>query len=253
AEGRSEPGVAGTSYPSTVEPEPAASSPVGRFSTERRLADAIWRRTVAFEQLGLLVALVVLLGAVGAFHPNFLSRISLANLAQGASLYGIMALGMVFLLAMREIDLSVGSLYGLTAMVAALLITKQGWNPWVAALGALALATLLGLANGIVANVLRIPTIIVTLGTLSIYAGITLVLANNQYVAEIPSSSFFRIVGGTFAGMPAPAWIFLGAALLLWVVFARSRFGFVIRAVGSNPVAAVMSGIRVDRVRLIAM
>jgi ribose transport system permease protein len=213
----------------------------------------LWRRTLAFEQLGLLIALLVLLGAVDAFRPTFLSRVSLANLAQGASLYGIMALGMVFLLAMREIDLSVGSLYGLTAMVAALLITKQGWDPWLAALAALALATLLGLVNGLIANLLRIPTIIVTLGTLSIYAGITLVLANNQYVAEIPPSSFFRIVGGEFLGMPAPAWIFLFAAIVLQVIFSRSRFGFVIRAVGSNPVAAVLSGIRVDRVRLIAM
>src|SRR5205814_4422290 len=122
-----------------------------------------------------------------------------------------------------------------------------------AAIAALTLATALGFANGMLANVLGLPTIIVTLGTLSIYAGITLVIANNQYVAEIPSSSYFRIAGGEFAGMPDPAWIFVGATIVLWAVFAKSRFGFVIRAVGSNPVAAVLSGIRVDRVRLIAM
>jgi len=204
----------------------------------------------ASNQLGVLVALVALVAVIAAFHPSFLSRPSLVNIAQGAALYGIMALGMVFLLSMREIDLSVGSNYAVSVMASALLITSVGWDPWLAAGAGLALSLALGALNGLLANALAIPTIIVTLGTLSMYRGLTLVISNNTYVPSMPPSSFFAVFGGTLLGVPASVWAFGLLAVLLSLLYRATRFGFVVRAIGSNEQAARLSGIPIERVRL---
>ena len=110
------------------------------------------------------------------------------------------------MLSMREIDLSVGVVYGLTAIAAARLM-ETGTSPWLAAAGGLTVGLLCGLVNGLLSNVLRIPTIIVTLGTLSMFASLALIVARDQVIVDLPlDSSFFRILGSDYLGVPASIW-----------------------------------------------
>lgn len=207
----------------------------------------------AINELGVFLALVVLVAVIAIPHPNFLSFNSIINVVQGASIYGMLALGMVFLLAMREIDLSVGANYGLSITVAALLTTSVGMDPWIAAGCALVVSILLGALNGVLSNALFIPAIIVTLGTLSVYRGATLVLSGGRYVPQVPDSSFFEIVGGRPLGVPASIWALLILTIILTIVFRQTRYGFVVRAIGSNEQAARLSGIPIRRIRLITL
>ena len=157
------------------------------------------------EELGVFVALAVMVGVVGAFHPQFLAIDSVTNLLQQASYYGIIALGMVFMLSLREVDLSVGSNMGFSAILCALLVA-HGINPWLGSLIALAAGAALGVFNAVVANTFRLPLIIVTLGTLSMYQGLELVVANGNIVSGgNVRSSFFRVLGGSVDQIPASA------------------------------------------------
>ncbi|MGB3909776.1 MAG: ABC transporter permease [Pseudolysinimonas sp.] len=207
----------------------------------------------ALNELGVLLALIGLIAVIAISHPNFLSFASLINVAQGASIYGMIALGMVFLLAMREIDLSVGANYGLSIMAAAMLITSWGWDPWIAAGASVILSMALGAFNGVLANALAVPAIIVTLGTLSAYRGATLVLSGGRYTPSMPESSFFDLIGSRWLGVPASIWVLGMLTVLLTFVFRFTRFGFVVRAIGSNEQAARLSGIPIRRVRLITL
>jgi ribose transport system permease protein len=195
-----------------------------------------------------------MVGAVSAFHPEFLNRYSLINIGTEAAYFGTMALGMVFLLSMREIDLSVGSIFGLTIIVVANL-AQNGVNPWLAALIGVGVGPVLGAVNGLIANALRIQTIIVTLGTLSIYRSFALILAKDQVlVRNLPlHDSYFQQLGGSIFGIPVSMYMFAIVAGVLHVVYRYTRFGFNVRAIGSNPEAARLAGISIPGTRLAAL
>jgi ribose transport system permease protein len=209
-----------------------------------------FRRVIEIEELGVLTAMAVLVIVIASFHSSFFTAYSLSIVASSASFYGIMALGMVFLLAMREIDLSVGGIYGVSIIVGALCI-EHGMNPWLAALIALAVATSMGLTNGILSNILGIRTIIITLGTLSAYRGLALILSDSKSISLTRTdSSFYTILGGHVWGLDASVWAMFGLTIVLTIVFKSTRFGYTVRAIGSNEQAARLGGIRIGRIRL---
>jgi ribose transport system permease protein len=127
-------------------------------------------------------------------------------------------------------------------------------NPYLAALLAIGVAALMGLANGVLANLFRIPVIIVTLGTLSMYRGLVTVISDGKPVENIPiGSSFFTKLGGDLLGFPVAGWVVLVLGVVLSVAFNRTRFGTMVRAIGSNHLAARFSGIPAGRIRLYAL
>jgi ribose transport system permease protein len=211
------------------------------------------RRVVAFQEIGVLLSLIALVLIIGAFNPGFLSRVSFTTVTNQAALYGIMALGMVFLLSMREIDISVGSMYAVTVLGAGQLM-KAGLDPWLGGLAAVAIGALLGAFNGVVTNLLGIPTIIVTLGTLSMFRGLGLIISDGATVAGLPDQHpFFTRLGANLLGVPAVVWAMLLLTVVLSVIYRRTRFGIVVRAIGANEEAARLGGISVERIRLYAL
>jgi ribose transport system permease protein len=127
-------------------------------------------------------------------RPLFLNPINLLTILGHTTFLGMLAVGMVFLLAIREIDLSVGWMFNFSATVAALLMVG-GLNPWIAAIAGFAFGALLGLFNGLLSVILRLPAIIVTLGTYSMFQGLSLVV--NRGRAVVPSdtsSNFFTVI-----------------------------------------------------------
>ena len=230
----------------------SADTPVpdGPIATQKR---GLWRRVAGINEIGVLLALALMVIFIGAFHPDFFSTTSFVNISRQAAFFGIMALGMVFLLAMGEIDLSVGAIYGVSIIGAAMLI-RDGWDPWLGATMGILIGVALGAVNGILANGLKISTIVVTLGTLSMFRGLALVLSNGQPIVGLPSNApFFRIFGGELLGIPAIVWGFAVLTVVLTALFRFTRFGFLVRSIGSNEQAARLSGIRIPRQRLFAL
>ena len=211
------------------------------------------RRSWNVDELGTLIALVIMVLIVGVFNPEFFRIDTLVNVLRQSTFFGIISLGMVFLLSMREIDLSVGSLYGVTITIGAKLM-HDGMNPWLAAAIGVGLGAALGAFNGLVTNALRISTIIVTLGTLSMFRGITLLVSDQRPIGDLPTDhAFFRWFGKDYFRLPLASMVFVVLAVVLAVVFKRSRFGYSVRAIGSNDVAARLGGIPTQRIRVYVM
>jgi ribose transport system permease protein len=227
------------------------SEEVGRPTEARRVSPL--GRVGAVKELGAIVALLVLVVVISVFHPDFLSRGSLINVGQQAALYGIMAIGMVFLLSMREIDLSVGAIFAVSLLGGAVLM-KSGLDPWLAGVASIVIGIALGAVNGTLTNVLGIPSIIVTLGTLSMYRGVGLIIAGGQAIGGLDTTHpFFVNLGGGFLGVPISIWALLVLVAFFSVVYNLTRFGIVVRAIGSNEQAARLSGISIRSVRLGAL
>jgi ribose transport system permease protein len=204
------------------------------------------------DYIGVLIATVVLTLGIGLLHPNFLAFNQLMDILSQASFVAILACGMAFLLAMRELDLSAGSTYGLTSMCAALLI-HMGMPSWFGAISGLVIGALLGLTNGLLIQIFRLPSIIATLATLSIYRGLVYALSNGLQVVSLPLTDPFAVfVGGSLLGVPTNVWVMLVIVALFTTVLHTTPFGYRVRAIGSNPEAAQFSGLPLRRVRLLA-
>jgi len=230
-----------------------------RLDPTPQLAGSIARPKRSFRlpaEFGPLVGLIILLAIVGFAQPGFLNQANLLSLLETAAYPGMLAIGMVFLLAIREIDLSVGWMFHLAAFLTALLLAA-GVNPWLAALAGVLLGAGLGLVNGLLVAALRLPAILVTLGTFAMFRGLAAVAANMQgamapaAAGASRSGEFSAIVSGNlFDVVPKTVIVFIVLALVMQVVLHRSRFGYRVQAVGSNPQAAIYAGIPTGRVRL---
>lgn len=208
------------------------------------------RQVRAIEELGVFTALIVMVVGVSVFHSSFIGIASISNLLQQAASYGIIALGMVFMLSMGDLDLSVGGNTGVTAIFCAVLV-RGGMNPWISLILALGVGVGLGVFNALVANLFRLPLIIVTLGSLSMYQGLESVISDGQPVTGgNTSSSFFTALGGNIDHIPVAAVAFVLFAIVLTFVYRKSAFAFAVRAIGSNPSAAQLSGYPVKRIRI---
>lgn len=211
------------------------------------------KRLFSFEELGIAAALVALVLLIGAFHSNFLNQNNLLNTLQTASFVAVIAYGMVFLLAMGELDLSAGSTYALSTILAAKWMSGGGMNPWLAVVLGIGVGAGLGAVNGILASALRLPLIIITLGTLSGFQGLATVASNAGPIENLPTgSSFYTFLGHDQLGLPMAAWAALLLVVGLSFVFTKTRFGTMVRATGSNREAAAFSGIPSGRIRLYA-
>jgi ribose transport system permease protein len=162
----------------------------------------------------------------------------------------MIALAMVFLLALGEIDLSVGWNFNFSAVIAGTAMV-HGVDPWLAAPLGIAFGAGLGLVNGILAVGLRLPIIIVTLGTFSAFHGLALVVDDSSPITPPDtSSSFFSVFSDKVLGIPVIAIVFVALAIVLHVVLHHTRFGYRIQAIGSNAEAARLAGIPIARTKV---
>ncbi len=229
----------------TLSQEPRTDAPV--TGTVRR---SPLSRILRVQEAGVILVLAAVVLVVAVPHRRFVGVQSLTNLGQQSAFFGTIALGMVFLLAMREIDISVGGNYAVCTVVTAVIV-RDGLNPWLGAVIGIALGVALGAINGILANLFRLPIIIISLGTLTAYLGTALVVTNSSPIGGQPTdSSFYRWLGTNYLQVPAIIWLFVALCIVLTVVFRSTRFGFAIRAVGSNEEAARLTGYAINRLRL---
>lgn len=214
------------------------------------------RRLGQIDEIGVIGALVVLIVLLAALVPEtFLTAQNFINVSRQASYVGIMAVGMVFVIAMGDIDLSVGSIWMFSSVLMAIAL-RDGYAIWIAVAVCIVAATSCGLLNGALSVALGIPTIIVTLGTLSLYRGLGLVVTEASPVSGYNLETwFFEWIGGRdpVFGVWISVWVMAVVAVFGWLLFNRTPFGRRVQAIGSNVQAARFSGIRIDRTRILVM
>jgi ribose transport system permease protein len=214
---------------------------------------ALIKRALGMESISVLVATVVLILVIGVIHPDFLNPAQLRDVLQQSVYVAVLAAGVAFLLSMREIDLSIGSIFGLTLICGAMLM-RDGLDPWLAAILGVALGAVLGLVNAAVVQLIKIPAIVATLATLSMFRGLSLALSEGQQVVGLPlGHAFFDVVGGRVFGIPVSVIVLVVLAVVLTAVLRVTPFGYRVRSIGSNPDAAAFSGISIARVRIQAL
>jgi len=204
------------------------------------------------REIGIFGALLLLGAFLTVTTPYFLTQTNLLNIARQMAIVAIMAVGMTYLVISREFDLSVGSTYGLSGIVAGTLVLKLGLDIWIVVPIVLLLGALIGLINGLMVTKVGIPSFIVTLGTLSILRGAALVLANGWPVSDLPDSSFFTIFGGQLFGViPVQALWMIAILVVSGFVLSRTVYGYHVYATGGNPRAARLMGIDTNQVKRI--
>jgi ribose transport system permease protein len=189
---------------------------------------------------GTLAALFI---GLAIASPHFLTGPNLSTVVRQTAVINIMALGMTLIIISGGIDLSVGSILALGGFVGTR-VMAQGYSiPAGIAIG-IATGAMCGLANGLFITRLRVNPFIVTLGTMGIYRGVTLLVSNGLPVHSIPRAFSF-LGSGDLLGVPLVLWILLACAAMMHIVLEHTRLGRYAFSIGSNPEAAFYAGIPV--------
>ena len=205
-----------------------------------------------FERFGVLIFMILLLIFFQSQNSNFFSERNIFNILTEVSIYGIMAVGMTFVILTAGIDLSVGSILAVCAMTAAYVIKGDnfttvdpnawGGMSWLIGLGiCLAMGTAIGFLHGLGVTRLRLPPFIVTLGGMTIWRGLTLVINDGAPIAGFDQG--YRWWGrGELLGISIPIWIFAIVTLGGYLALHKTRWGRFVYAIGGNPEAARLAG-----------
>lgn len=207
------------------------------------------RRDVAFAGLTLL-----LFFAVTRAFPGFAAPRNLAGLLDDTSILIMLALGQMLVILVRGVDLSVAANLALCGMLAALFNRAfPGAGVLPAVLISIGAGTVLGAANGLLVWQLRLPPIVATLGTMSVYRGVIYLLSKGAWVNENEMSrDFLAFPRGTFLGISTLSWLAAGIAAFFIVALRGARIARDLYAAGGNPEAAAYSGIDAGRMQFIA-
>jgi rhamnose transport system permease protein len=216
----------------------------------RRLTEWVLR----VRELGIVGALALLIAVTAILEPRFIEANSLRNLALNASIFAILAVGQTLVIITRNVDLSMGSVLGLSAYLAGdLLSSNQGLAlPLVFLLG-IALGAACGLLNGILVTWGQVPALVVTLGTLYAFRGIAFLWTEGSQVSahQLPDA-FLNIGTDSLAGVPFLVLIALVVVLAVGQWLRDYRPGRELYAIGSNPEGARLAGVRSGRRVLVA-
>jgi rhamnose transport system permease protein len=211
----------------------------------RRLTERVFR----IRELGIVVALLLLIAVTAALEPRFVESDSLRNLALNASIFAILAAGQTLVIITRNVDLSVGSVLGLSAFFAGdLLSGHEGRSLIVVFMLGIALGAGCGLLNGVLVTWGRVPALVVTLGTLYVFRGLAFLWTDGRQVnAETLPDSFLNLGTDSLIGVPILVWIALVVVLAVGQWLRDFRAGRELYAIGSNPEGARLAGVRSDR------
>ena len=210
------------------------------------------------KEIGIFIAFVVLFLFFSIMSPYFFNLENLINILRQISLLGIIAMGMCLVIVCGEIDLSVGSIYGASAILTAVMM-MNGFPIWLAFVLGIAVGTLFGLINGILITYTKIPALIVTLGMMNVVRGISLIISSGRVVnisprtVDDPNLSVFLFLGqGKVAGIPVMCLFFIATAVGAYFLYNRTLLGFRMKAVGGSARAARASGINSNVVKTAA-
>ncbi len=199
--------------------------------------------------LFVLIPLMVLLTIVS---PRFLTLNNLSNVIWSICIIGILSAGAIYPRITGGIDLSLGAIVALTGIIVDMLMNKFGIH-WVPAIMiTIVVGALLGLFNGFIVAKIKVPAFVVTMAAKTYLYGVALVVSQGAMLAILEPKPFIQISTGRFLGLPNPIYIMVVLAAVSQFLLRRTAFGRQVMAVGSNEVAAKLSGVDPDKVRLIS-
>ena len=200
--------------------------------------------------LSSLAILVVLIAVFSFTSESFFSQAVLINVLTQTSIYVIAGVGMTVVLTAGGIDISIGSMIGLIATVMGIIMIDQAVPAALGLLVALALGVACGAFNGFLVAVVRVPAIIVTLGSLTFFRGLAYLLGEGRVYMRFPDLMVW-LGAGTVAGVPVPVWIAAGTVVWGHYFLKSTRMGQRVVAVGGNEEAARLAGINVVATKLL--
>jgi ribose transport system permease protein len=209
---------------------------------------AFVRACLRIRELNVLSVLILVGLVISLFSPYFLTTNNLMGVFRSFSLVALMSIGMMLVIITGGIDLSVGSVMGLSSLITALAL-QHGLGAAVAIVCGLAVGLMVGAFNGFMITWIQLPPFIATLGTLSIGRGLMYIITKGVPVTPDVPDAFTFIGQGYIGFVPFPVVILLAMTVIFSIVMRQTRFGRHVYATGGNEVAARLSGVRTARVK----
>lgn len=206
-------------------------------------------RSLIRHETFLALLLVLVLIVLSWQSDRFFTISNLLNQGRLMTEIGLIAIAMTFVIATGGIDLSVGSILGLVAILLGVFWQNVGMPLPMAIVAAIAAGTLAGFMNGFIITRFRVPPLIATLATLALYRGLAEGISQARSVRGYPD--WFYVLGqGQVLGVPTQLWILFAAAIIAAIILAYTRWGRTVYAIGSNEVASRFSGLSVEKTKL---
>ena len=200
---------------------------------------------------GPLAALIIMIGVGALVSSQFLTEYNLTIMSRELAFIGIVAIAQGLLLLLGDIDVSIGAIAGLAGIVCSKLLVDYEFHPVIAILAGLGTGALAGIVNGLIITLFNLNSLVVTIGTLSVFSGLNLWITRGQTIVGLPESvTFFG--SGTWLYLPVPVWCMLVAFVLILALTTITVFGRKLYAVGNSKEAARIVGINEQRVRVTA-
>ncbi|MGI6152585.1 MAG: ABC transporter permease [Christensenellaceae bacterium] len=194
------------------------------------------------RKLGLIWALLIIVAVFALWNPTFLSGANIILVLRQVTIVGIIACGMTLVIIGGNFDLSVGSLMSLTAAIA--ISQHNVGGPLMAVIMAIIAGALSGLASGFLVGKLKLNSMIVTLGMMSVLQALTLIYTSGSFIDLLDKTTWFAFIGGGMVGaIPFPVILYAIVIIIFTILLDKTTFGRKVRAVGSNNTAANFSGI----------
>lgn len=225
-----------TAIATTATGDPAGPSPLARVLDK-----------VGVQNVSLLIALIVLVALVGTQDQNFFRWTNLIAVGTSISVFGLLAVVETVVIILGALDISVGSVTGLTSVISAMVFTSAS-SAFLGIGAALLVGLACGVLNGVIVVYGRVNPVVATLATLAAFKGVAQLVSGGRAQGYTGSDPLFVFVArGKIAGIPTLIWIFLVVALLVHLMLKYTYFGRNIYAIGGNDTAARLSGIPINR------
>lgn len=203
------------------------------------------------RELTLLLALVVIGVVFTVINPIYISVLNVSDIIEQSVIFGLMGIGMTFVIITGGIDLSVGSILALVAVTAAKL-SSGGMNVIGVFIIAIILGIILGVINGFMVSYMNLQPFIATMGSMSIYRGIAYIITDGFPVSGVDSSFRSLFYGKIAVGLRSSVVVLLVFAIVAHILLKYTKFGNYVYAIGGNEEATKLSGVKVEKHRIIA-
>jgi ribose transport system permease protein len=211
---------------------------------------AAMRLMPSLRDAGVLIGLILIMAVFGVLTPTFLTERNLVNVLQQSSINACIAVGMTLVIISGGIDLSVGPVAALAAVIAGSMMLA-GLPPVLAAAVALIVGAGCGAVNGAIVALGGLQPFIVTLGTLSLFRALALIYTGGSPILGIPAG-FRAVLNAHLAGLPVPVVLVLGISFIAWVILRKTPLGDYLLAVGGNEEAARVAGVPIAATKIAA-
>lgn len=203
------------------------------------------------RELGIIAALVLLMGIFGIIEPLYLSPVNLLDIVDQTVINGLMAVGITLVIITGGIDLTVGSTMAVVIVAIGKLVTS-GIHPLVCILAGIVLGLVLGGVNGFIITKMHLQPFIATMGMMSVYRGIAYIFTGGWPVLDIPQSFRTMLDGDAIGPIPSSVILLIIVTFIIYVVLKHTPFGTYLYSIGNNEEATRLSGVNVDKSKILA-